>query len=238
MKRIIRKVSALFWIFTVLSILFSLPVNAVHPVHSAPENITIDLANSGIHEIEKRLGGDLNRREKIGLKVSRKKLKKAVEKQNRKLKRNNRGKGCVTIILLNGDRMEVSIIRITESEVIYKPCGDRDAPESILSLAEVGLIQAEHGTEVYRTPGFTPPKSSRKLEGFGVAGAISTGLGLILTFSTGTLFFLLLLFIGFLLGIISLIRFALNKGKFRGIIFALLGMSVMILFYILLAIYG
>ncbi len=237
MKKKIQKTTVLFWVFAVSCFLFSLPANAVHPVNNAPENITIDLANSTVPEIEEKLGRDLNWREKIGLRILKKRLKKAMKRNakttpfpsNDHLNQNE----CYTIILKSGDRMRVTIQRKTEEEVFYKPCGQPDATEEEIQMDKIGRIYASGGKIVYNSPGFrdtgkrnysksNKSSSQKQLESVGVA-----------SFSLQVLSFIFILgfennigfafgAIGLVLGIISIVKFGLNRGKFKGLIFGIL----------------
>lgn len=97
-------------------------------------------------------GHHLRFSEKIALKAAKKRLQKIIGKQSWKSVAMNGDSAspCGRIILRNGTAIEVELTDITPTEIKYRPCGQPDYPQFVLSKKEVLLATSADGQEKYR----------------------------------------------------------------------------------------
>ena len=143
------KTSFLF-IFSFIALLFCFfitsPARAVEPVKlfqkPDPLDSSVDLLFSKETDFEKRL----NWRERIALKILKKKLKKRLKKGSRNVASpvpQADDEGCVTLILKNGQRFRVEIVRMDKTEVVCRNCGNKNGQEITIPWEKVQEVEGD-----------------------------------------------------------------------------------------------
>ncbi len=143
----------IFFLIIILSILFSMPGQAVHPVGN--EIQITELSDQS----EPNCKNDLTWKEKLALKLIEKKIKKAkkkLEKEGKNPTNFSQENRCYTMVLKNGEERKILLIKVSETEVIYKPCGNPDYPDITIPKEEVGQIKDQYNNLMYKASDFTP----------------------------------------------------------------------------------
>lgn len=125
---------------------------------------------------------------------------------------------CDTIVLRSGEQITARILEIDSETIRYRKCDNPAGPVLILNSAQVFVIKYPNGSRDYFSnfsdadhPAQTPAK---KTEGLGLAGFISSLVGLfILGIPLGIL--------SFIFGLISLGKMKRNPLKYKGRGFAI-----------------
>lgn len=162
--------------------------------------------------------------EKTALKITARKLRKALKKQDWAEMQGDSAAPCGQIVLHSGRIIEAEITDITPTEVKYRPCGQPDYPKFVLSKKEVLLVMGADGEEQYKdlkqaegiakttsNTGTTQHKTAIASAIFGGGAAL---VGLLIFQSLG--FALLLALTAIVLGFISLEYIKKHPGKYRG----------------------
>lgn len=146
---------------------------------------------------------------------------------------------CEKIILKNGELLEVNISEISETTVRYKPCDKPDHPDFTMSLENVLSILARDGSIAYRSEGaalIQPAYSDTYEEPKGLFSMILGLSGLVSAFLAPNFGWLLLpligwilLVVGVVLGLLSIREVNKHPTKYRGSLFAWIGISAAIL---------
>ncbi len=194
------------------------PTQAVNPVNNKIEK------TSEIHypELPDHSGtsrkSELTWKEKLALKIIEKKIKKARKKWSKEGKFSTnitQEDRCHTLILKTGEELKVLLYKVTETEVVYKPCGQPEGDEITIPIEEVVEIKTKYGQVIFKHPGYANLKSKKKLEVFALAAPLSSIIGLALFFTVSAWS---LMFVGFslLFILISITRFHKNPEKYGG----------------------
>ncbi len=210
--------------------------DAINPINPPDKNqtikTTVDLVNTSNSDFENLLERKLNWKEKIGLKILRKKLKKELKKNPElsNLEPSNLFKtGCSKIVFKSGEVIEADIIQITPTEIKYKRCGKPNDPEIIVLKEEVFSVQAEDGAILYKsqaansnTPDFYNTNSTTNSNSKPITDSLATisfiaGIaGVLLSLLLSVLVGVILSSVGLILAIISIGRIRRNPEKFSG----------------------
>lgn len=224
-----------FLLFSLMSFLLFVgsPTTAMVVTPIKKKEFTInDFVNSSNKDLETKFGTDFNFKEKLGLYILKKKLKKVIKKNP------NLGKtdfssiqqafGCSKIVLKNGDIIEADVSEITPTEIRYKRCGKANDPDIIISKNDVLSVTTEDGSVIFRNTGgknYNPSPNGQSNDGLiteplGIASIGAGGLGLILGLFASTpilgILGILLAIAGIILGWTSLTRIRKNPEKYKG----------------------
>lgn len=166
-------------------------------------------------EMEALTGKKLSWKDRIVLKILKKRLKKAVQENPElgELPMDDRlFAPCSKIKLHTGEVIEADILQITDTRVVYRRCGRPNAPEIDISKGDVASIESSDGKLIFQDVGQNDPlyrdtdyeqPESEKMAGWALVCSI-----------LGLLFFPLFI-VGAILGAISLGRIRRNPGRYR-----------------------
>lgn len=204
-----------------LVVLFmAISAGAVHaPGSDIPQRHTLSVrqfSESSTAELEALTGKKLSWKDRLVLKILKKRLRKAIQ-ENPALgdvpMDNRLFAPCSKITLHTGEVVEADILQITDTRVIYRRCGRPNAPEIDISKGDVASIEGPDGKIVFQDTGnedyasgdneYSEPETE-KLAGWALACSIVG------------LFFFPLLIAGAIMGAISLGRMRRNPGKYKG----------------------
>lgn len=214
---------------------FLIPLQAVNPAKYSSE-----ISTQKISEQPNSLASeDLSWKEKLALKLLDRKIKKARKKWSKAERfpsnsiQENR---CYTMVLKNGEERKILLIGVSETEVVFKPCENPEAPEITIPIEEVGQIKDQYNNLMYEASDYTPPappETQPKMERFALAAIISAAIGLGLL-RTGIIIGLVFLGLALLLSLISFARFINHPDKFWGRGFSLVAAIIAIIFLALI----
>jgi hypothetical protein len=164
-------------------------------------------------EIEVLAGRKLTIREKAGLYLLRRQIRKkgAGITQNRAAWEDK----CFTMYLKNGDIIEVKLIQISTTEIKYQRCKKPDDPEIVIAKADVFSIKDSNGEAIYSTKDDSWKKGYASAEGETDRLALASGITGLAAVTFGLLFWPLGLAAGIaagVMGIVSLSRFKKNRN--------------------------
>ncbi len=221
-----------------LTCCFIKPLEAVNPVKTTPEIFEQKTSEQTNLLSPEKLKNDLSWKEKIVLKLIEKKVKKARKKLAKVLEtpsgispRDN----CYTILLKSGEEMKVYISGKTDTELLYRPCGESEADEKSLPLDEVAQIKSRYGQVIYEVPDIANYPANPKMDPIGLAGFIFSTLGFALLVKFLFTISAILLMLGAIMGIIGIIKYISNPGKYKGLFFSVVALApVMIIALILI----
>lgn len=222
-----------------LVVLFmAISAGAVHaPGSDIPQRHTLSIrqfSESSNAELETLLGKKLSWKDRIVLKILKKKLRKAIQENpafGEVPMGNHLLAPCSKIKLHTGEIIEADIIQITATRVIYRRCGRPNAPEIDISKGDVARIEGPDGKIVFQDDGQDDPLyqdndyAPRKTEKMAVWAFVCS--------LSGLLFFPLFI-VGAILGAISLGRIRRNPGRYKGKGLALAALIIGIAFVALL----
>lgn len=205
------------------------------PCKPQPPNLSIrQFSESSNAELETLLGKKLSWKDRIVLKILKKKLRKAIQENpafGEVPMGNHLLAPCSKIKLHTGEIIEADIIQITATRVIYRRCGRPNAPEIDISKGDVARIEGPDGKIVFQDDGQDDPLyqdndyAPRKTEKMAVWAFVCS--------LSGLLFFPLFI-VGAILGAISLGRIRRNPGRYKGKGLALAALIIGIAFVALL----
>lgn len=194
--------------------------SATHPAQVKntvnPENIWLKMAFMSNKDIEKAIGKKLSFREKIGIIL----LKRNIRKNYRSYLKNQQflNDECFTMYLKNGDVIEVKLLQISPNEIKYQRCNKPGDPEIIISKADVFSIKDKSGEIIYSSQNESwkkgPIPDTRRVESLSLTSGI-LGIG---SLTVGLLFGPIGLAAGitaFVLGLVSLRKYR-NNNNARG----------------------
>jgi hypothetical protein len=107
----------------------------------------LKLTSMSNKEIESLIGKKLTIKEKLGLYLFRKEIKKS-NKRNAKWVASFNDE-CFTMYLKNGDILEVKLIQITPTEIKYQRCNKPGDPEIVIAKSDVFSIKDKSGDLIY-----------------------------------------------------------------------------------------
>lgn len=201
-----------------LTIVLMLPGVSTYAIHST----TNDFTNR--KKIEQQLGRKLNIKEKIGLAILKKSLKKSAKKQ---ILSTSSSTACDEITFVSGKTLKVEIKKMTTHEVTYITCGNKQQKTTV-PLDEIIQIRSATGILIYESKvedityaTHTTSQTQAKTDTFAILSFVFT-----LTF--------ILIPLGFIFGLVSLRRIKKYPERYKGKAFALIGT---ILSGVVLAIY-
>ncbi|MFM9946500.1 MAG: DUF4190 domain-containing protein [Saprospiraceae bacterium] len=167
-------------------------------------------------ELEALLGKKLSWKDRIVLKILKKKLRKAIQENpafGEVPMGNHLLAPCSKIKLHTGEVIEADILEISANRVVYRRCGRPNSPEIDISKGDVARIENSDGKIVFQDNGqadylqdevrYEEPQTEKM-----AAWALTCSL-------LGLLFFPLFI-VGAILGAISLGRFRRNPGRYKG----------------------
>lgn len=185
----------------------------------------LKLTSMSNKEIESLIGKKLTIKEKLGLYLFRKEIKKS-NKRNAKWVASFNDE-CFTIYLKNGDVLEVKLIQITPNEIKYQRCNKPGDPEIVIAKSDVFSIKDKSGDLIYSS------KNESWKKGYGTRTgptdnlAMVSGILGIASLTVGLLVWPLGLAAGlvaFILGLSALRRFRTNN-EIRGEGWAITGVT-------------
>jgi len=182
-----------------------------------PPNLSIrQFSESSNAELETLLGKKLSWKDRIVLKILKKKLRKAI-RENPAFGAVPMGSHllapCSKIKMHTGEIIEAEVIEITATRVVYRRCGRPNSPEIDISKREVASIEGPNGKIVFQDNGQDDPRyregdyERRETEKMAVWAFVCS--------MSGILFFPLFI-VGAILGAISLGRIRRNPGRYKG----------------------
>lgn len=231
-----------------LALLLALIVStgATASVPTTPQQAP-QLVNATPQQLEQLTGQSLSWKERLGLKVLQRQMRKNLKKQGRSTL--GPVAGCSKIILRNGDLVEATIIQITTTEVKYKRCGKPGDPEFIQALKNVLSIKDENGETIFDGTKYKPTGGTSgpmadgdaRNDPMAVASLITGVSGLVLGLLLSGLLGILAGAVGIVLGAISIGRIRRNPEKYKGKNMAwaglITGTVIVGLFILLIALY-
>ncbi|MCB0653894.1 MAG: hypothetical protein KDC85_21635 [Saprospiraceae bacterium] len=141
-QKIVYALSILIFLF------FFDPLQAIHTVHY-PNDDAMAIGQINFHGAF--ISGEetkLDWREKIALKILRKRLGKQLRKGSGNIAfpfSEPPENECVTLILKDGKRLKIQIVKMTEEKVTYRICNDPDGPEITLPWTIVKSLVGHKG---------------------------------------------------------------------------------------------
>lgn len=204
-------------LLSVAAIAVNVPQSRPESGKMMPPNLSMrQFSESSNAELESLLGKKLSWKDRIVLKILKKKLRRAIQENpafGEVPMGNHLLAPCSKIKLHTGEIIEADILEITATRVVYRRCGRPNTPEIDISKGDVASIENSDGKIVfqdrgnedyaYRDTGYSEPETE-KLASWALICSIVG------------LFFFPLLIAGTIMGAISLGRIRRNPGKYKG----------------------
>lgn len=207
-------------VLSLVVLLFAVAAGAVHPAVSEkkpPQNLSMrQFSESSNAELETLLGKKLSWKDRIVLKILKKKLRKAIQENpafGEVPMGNHLLSPCSKIKLHSGEIIEADILQITDARVVYRRCGRPNSPEIDISKGDVASIENSDGKIVfqdsgnedyaYRDTGYSEPETDK------------TAVWALVCAITGIFFFPVMI-VGVILGLQSLKKIRRNPGRYKG----------------------
>ncbi|MDZ4680403.1 MAG: DUF4190 domain-containing protein [Saprospiraceae bacterium] len=229
-------------LLSVAAMAVNAPQTASESGKQPPKNLSMrQFSESSNAELEGLLGKKLSWKDRIVLKILKKKLRKAIQENpafGEVPMGNHLLAPCSKITLHTGEIIEADVLQITATRVVYRRCGRPNTPEIDISKGDVVRIEGPDGELVFQDDGQDDPQYQNmgyerpETEEMAVWAFVCSLLGVV---------FFPLFIVGAVLGAISLGRIRRNPGKYKGKGLALaaliIGIAMVVLLIMVIAIF-